>query len=248
MTQTNALGQTVGYDVVGWGEARTPSRETLSGRFCKLEPLEVERHLDQLFEAQARDVEGGSWTYLSYGPPVSRQEYGELLGRQQASSDPLFFAIFDLRTGRAVGVAAYLRISPELGSIEIGHLYFSPLLQRTAASTEAIFLLLQHAFSLGYRRCEWKCDSLNEPSKSAALRYGFTYEGLFRQASVSKGRNRDTAWYAILDGEWERLEPAYQRWLRAENFDVEGRQRESLSTLTRQALSHGLVPSAAARE
>ena len=235
-TQTNASGQTVGYDVVGWRGARTPSRETLLGRFCKLEPLQVERHLDQLFEAQARDVGGGSWTYLSYGPPASREEYGELLGRQQASSDPLFFAIVDQGTGRAVGVASYLRISPELGSIEIGHLYFSPLLQRTAASTEAIFLLLQHAFALGYRRCEWKCDSLNEPSKSAALRYGFTYEGLFRQASVSKGRNRDTTWYAILDGEWEKLGPAFQHWLRPENFDAEGRQRESLSQLTHLAI------------
>jgi RimJ/RimL family protein N-acetyltransferase len=231
-SQRNALGQNVGYGVLDWKGATAPSREVWNGRFCWLEPLDADQHTDDLFEAQALDNEGRNWTYLSYGPPRDRQEHWDLLNRQSSSTDPLFFAIIDT-SKKAVGVAAYQRIFPDLGSIEIGHLYFSPRFQRTAASTETIYLMLRKAFvELGYRRVEWKCDSLNEPSMAAAKRFGFAYEGLFRQASVSKGRNRDTAWYSILDHEWESLGPAYETWLGASNFDKEGRQHDRLSTLT----------------
>ncbi len=202
------------------------------GRYCRLEPLDADQHSDDLFEAQGLDPEGRNWTYLSYGPPGNREAHRALLLDQSASSEPLFFAILD-PAGKAVGVAAFLRIFPELGSIEIGHLYFSPKLQRTPAATEAIYLMLHQVFVvLGYRRCEWKCDTLNEPSTSAARRFGFHPEGVFRQASVSKGRNRDTAWFSILDSEWERLDVAFTEWLSLENFDAEGRQKLSLSRLT----------------
>lgn len=230
----------MGFPVSDWKGAQTPPSESWDGRYCRLEPLDAERHAKALFAAQSLDREGANWTYLSYGPPASLEAHRELLAGQQASTDPLFFAIVSQKTDQAIGVGAYLRIFPELGSIEIGHLYFSPLLQRTPASTEAIYLMLSHAFDkLGYRRVEWKCDSLNEPSKRAAERFGFTYEGLFRQAMVSKGRNRDTAWYSILDGEWEKLGPAFRRWLDPANFDAEGQQRTRLSDLTRSALAQG---------
>lgn len=231
-TSTNALGQEVGLPVPGWRGAQPPNREPLLGRYCRLEPLDPNRHSDELFEAQAIDTEGKSWTYLSYGPHENREDYRALLDSQSKSSEPLFFAIVD-ENERAVGVASFLRIFPELGSIEIGHLYFSPRLQRTPAATETIYLMLRHVFNvLGYRRCEWKCDSLNAPSISAAQRFGFRPEGVFRQACVVKGRNRDTAWFSILDSEWETLEGAYQLWLADENFDSEGRQQQSLSRLT----------------
>ena len=151
-------------------------------------------------------------------------------------ADPLFFAIVDAATGRATGLASYLRIAPAAGSIEIGHLYFSPLLQRRPAATEALFLLMDQAFELGYRRLEWKCNALNAASRSAALRLGFQFEGIFRQATVVKGRNRDTAWFSIIDGEWPQLRRAFARWLAPANFDEKGRQRERLSTLTAAAL------------
>lgn len=149
--------------------------------------------------------------------------------------DPLFFAIVDSTSGEAIGVASYLRISPSSGSIEVGHLNFSPKLQRTPAATEAMFLMMRHAFELGYRRYEWKCDSLNDPSRQAALRLGLSFEGIFRQATVRKGRNRDTAWYAAIDKEWPALCTAFDRWLSPSNFDEQGHQRVSLSSLTRAA-------------
>lgn len=232
----NHLGQPVGQPVESWTGAVAPPREIWSGSRCRLEPLDPDRHAVDLFAAQSLDREGRSWTYLSYGPPASFEEHRALLSGQAATSDPLFFAIIDRASDRAVGVCSYLRIFPELGSIEIGHLYFSPLLQRTSLATEAIYLMLRRAFDeLGYRRCEWKCNSLNEASRAAAERYGFSYEGLFRQSGVSKGRNRDTAWYSILDREWNVLRPAYEMWLAAANFDAEGGQRQRLSALVARA-------------
>ncbi|BAP89614.1 putative Acyl-CoA N-acyltransferase [Burkholderiales bacterium GJ-E10] len=151
------------------------------------------------------------------------------------SADPLLFAIVDNATERALGVAGYLRITPNAGTIEIGHLHFSPLLQRTAMATEALFLMMREAFALGYRRLEWKCNSLNQPSRRAAQRLGFRFEGIFRQAAVVKGRNRDTAWFSIIDGEWPALHAAIERWLAPENFDRDGRQRVSLTSLTEAA-------------
>jgi RimJ/RimL family protein N-acetyltransferase len=147
-------------------------------------------------------------------------------------NDPLFHAIIDLRTQKPVGSAAYMRIDPVHGVVEIGSLKFSPLMQRTPVATEAMYLMMRHAFETGYRRYEWKCDSCNAPSRAAAQRFGFSYEGLFRQAMVNRGRNRDTAWYSIIDGEWPLLNEAFTRWLAPENFDAAGKQRISLSSLT----------------
>ncbi|HLA39224.1 MAG TPA: GNAT family protein, partial [Candidatus Glassbacteria bacterium] len=202
------------------------------GRYCRLEPLDPGRHADSLFRAFAADTAGRIWTYLPYGPFENLEDFTAWIDAECLSDDPLFFAIIDLASGRAAGVASYLRINPGSGSIEVGHINYSPELQRTAAATEAMYLLLKFAFGLGYRRYEWKCDSLNEGSRSAAQRLGMSYEGLFRQATVYKGRSRDTAWYSVLDNEWPVLREAFERWLAPANFDSNGRQRVSLSELT----------------
>jgi RimJ/RimL family protein N-acetyltransferase len=232
----NHLGQPIGRPLPEWAPPPLPERRPLAGRFCRLEPLEAARHANALFEANALDTEGRMWTYLPYGPFPGPDEYYRSVEARSESRDPLFFALLDLTHERAAGIAAYLRIAPESGSIEVGHLAFSPALQRTPAATEAIYLLMEHAFSLGYRRFEWKCDSLNAPSRAAAQRLGFSYEGLFRQATLYKGRSRDTAWYSVIDAEWPALQEAFRRWLAPANFDANGRQRERLSELTRPLL------------
>ncbi len=170
---------------------------------------------------------------VPYGPHADLDEYRRLLDGLE-SDGQLPYAIVEAASGRPVGMAAYLRVAPAAGTIEIGHLAFSPALQSTPLATEAIFSLLAQVFALGYRRCEWKCHSLNEPSRRAALRFGFTYEGTFRQAAVIKGRNRDTAWFSITDGEWPPLRAVYEQWLDPANFDPGGRQRSALSALTRR--------------
>lgn len=216
------------------------------GRYCRLEPLE-RHHAQDLWDANAHDTEHRNWTYLPYGPFAGSEEYAEWVERAASTRDPLFFAVLtpfasadlapfaseDLAQGRqgrpaATGVAAYLRIAPDAGSIEVGHINFSPLLQRTPAATEAMYLMMKHAFELGYRRYEWKCDALNAPSRAAAERLGLTHEGVFRQAIVYKGRNRDSAWYAAIDREWPSLAAQFERWLAPENFDADGRQRSKL--------------------
>jgi RimJ/RimL family protein N-acetyltransferase len=202
----------------------------LEGRYCRLEPLDASRYAASLHEANTLDREGRMWTYLAYGPFESLDAYHRQLEAWQASTDPLFFAILDARDACAAGLGSYLRIDPANGSIEIGHLQFSPRLQRTASATEALYLMIRQAFELGYRRCEWKCDALNAASRRAAERLGFTFEGVFRQALVYKRRNRDTAWYSIIDAEWPRLAAEFERWLAPENFDSTGRQRTSLAT------------------
>lgn len=176
------------------------------------------------------------WTYLPYGPFESAMAYSHWADGMSQRSDPFFYTILDRTTEQPLGLASYLRIDPASGSIEVGHIHYSPLLQRTPAATEAMFLLMQHAFALGYRRYEWKCDSLNEPSRAAAQRLGFSFEGIFRQATVVKGRNRDTAWFAMTDQEWPALRAAFLQWLAPSNFDAEDRQRERLSDLTAHAL------------
>jgi RimJ/RimL family protein N-acetyltransferase len=184
-----------------------------------------------LHEAYAAD-DGRNWTYLPYGPFPSAEAYAEVVRSVQAGEDPVFHAIVDLRSERPVGVASYLRIDPGNGSIEVGHLSYSPALQRHPAATEAMYLMMRRAFDeLGYRRYEWKCDSLNEPSRRAALRLGFRFEGIFRQAMVVKGRSRDSAWYSILDSEWPGLRSAFERWLDPANFDATGKQRAGLAEL-----------------
>ncbi|MEW6321691.1 MAG: GNAT family protein [Acidobacteriota bacterium] len=235
MPRLNALGQPIGDDVPGWSPPPRPAREPMAGRYCRLEPLDPARHAGDLWEANADDVEGRNWTYLLHGPYASPADYDAWVRRAAAGADPLFFAV--VVAGRAAGVAAYLRIAPEAGSMEVGHINFSPRLQRTPAATEAMYLMMRHAFELGYRRYEWKCDALNAPSRAAARRLGLSYEGTFRQAIVYKGRNRDSAWYAAIDAEWPALRAAFERWLDPANFDEQGRQRVSLSALTAPLLA-----------
>ncbi len=234
--RTNELGQPIGHAVPDWRAPPRPPRHTLAGRFCRVEPLDAARHGQDLHAAFAADREGRMWTYLFSGPFATESEFHEWLAPRQASDDPLFFTIVDLATGRAVGLASYLRIDPANGVIEVGHIAFSPQLQRTPAATEAMYLMMKNVFDLGYRRYEWKCDSLNAPSRRAAARLGFKYEGLFRQAIVYKVRNRDTAWYSIVDGEWPAMAERFQRWLNPGNFDADGRQRTSLSSGVLQSL------------
>jgi RimJ/RimL family protein N-acetyltransferase len=204
----------------------------MDGRYCRLEPVDPDRHAADLHAANALDTVGRMWTYLPYGPFADLDAYRRWMESTCVAADPVFFAIVDRASGKAVGLASYLRIDPASGSIEVGHLAYSPLLQRTAAATEAMFLMMQWAFAARYRRYEWKCNALNAPSRAAALRLGFSYEGVFRQAGIVKGRNRDTAWYAATDAEWPALEQAYSTWLAPGNFDAAGRQRISLATLT----------------
>jgi RimJ/RimL family protein N-acetyltransferase len=229
----NALGQPIGAALPNWQAPPRPPRTALIGRFCRLQPLDAARHARDLHAANSLDAEGRMWTYLAYGPFATESDYIEWARPRQDSADPMFFAIVDASNDRATGIASYLRIDPEQGVCEVGHLAFSPLLQRRPAATEAMYLMMRNVFALGYRRYEWKCNALNEPSCQAALRLGFSFEGVFRQAMVTKGRNRDTAWYSVIDKEWPALACAYQRWLAPDNFDANGQQRTSLSELTR---------------
>jgi RimJ/RimL family protein N-acetyltransferase len=201
------------------------------GRYCRLEPLDPELHATALFEAFRLDTEGLGWTYLPYGPFADAAALRTWLDAIAAPDDPLFFTILDDRAV-PVGLASYLRITPETGTIEVGHIHYSPLLQRSRAATETMYLMMRRAFDeLGYRRYEWKCDALNAPSRRAADRLGFTYEGTFRKHTIYKGRSRDTAWYSIIDDEWPALKRAFEAWLDPANFDASGAQRTGLRGL-----------------
>jgi RimJ/RimL family protein N-acetyltransferase len=201
----------------------------LQGRYLRLEPL-TPAHAPALFAANR--VDDRIWHYLPYGPFASEAAYHRWLEDVAGKPDPLFFALTDLDRGTAGGVASLMRITPDAGSIEIGHICLSPALQRTRAASEMVFLFADWVFREGYRRFEWKCDALNRPSRRAAERFGFSFEGVFRQHMVVKGRNRDTAWFAMTDGNWTCLRPAWEAWLDAGNFDVAGRQRRTLGSLT----------------
>jgi len=228
----NALGQPVGFAVEGWTPPPRPPRDPMIGRACRVEPLDPARHAAQLHAANLLDSDGRNWTYLPYGPFASLDEYRRWLDSVAAGTDPMFHAVVDLASGKAVGVAAYMRIEVAHGCIEVGSINYSPLLQRKPAGTEAMYLMMARVFDeLGYRRYEWKCDTLNAPSRAAAARLGFTHEGLFRQAVVNKGRNRDTDWFSIIDSEWPALKAAYELWLAPGNFDDGGRQRRGLAEL-----------------
>jgi len=229
--RTNAFGQPIGQELPGWQPPARPARDVLDGLFCRIEPLDVARHARQLYDANALDPEGRMWTYLFSGPFASFEEYLAWLEPRPASEDPLFFAFVDKGRAQAVGTGAYLRIDTGNGVVEVGRLAFSPPMQRSPVATEAMYLMMKNAFELGYRRYEWKCDSLNAASRRAAERLGFTFEGIFRQAIVYKGRNRDTAWYSIVDKEWPALGAAFRAWLDPANFDADGRQRRSLADL-----------------
>ncbi|MFE7191876.1 GNAT family N-acetyltransferase [Kitasatospora sp. NPDC057541] len=228
----NEYGQPVGHPLPGWTARPAPARVTLEGRFCRVEPLDADRHADDLYAAYALAADGADWTYMTSGPFDDPADYRAHVTAETRADDPLQYAVVDPRTGRAVGTLALMRQDPSNGVVEVGSVTFSPLLKRTPLSTEAQFLLMSYAFDgLGYRRYEWKCDSLNEPSRRAAVRLGFTFEGIFRQAVVYKGRSRDTAWYSVVDTEWPQVGGALRRWLSPDNFDGEGRQKRSLSDL-----------------
>ncbi|CAA9420623.1 MAG: GNAT family acetyltransferase PA5433 [uncultured Rubellimicrobium sp.] len=219
-----------GDPVTNWTPPPAPGPDVLEGRWARLERLDPARHGAEIHAANIRS--DAIWGYLPYGPFAEELDWRGWAEKMAGLADPFFYAIRDLSTGRAAGVASFLRISPEAGSIEVGHINLSPALQRTPAATEAMALMMGWAFGAGYRRYEWKCDALNIPSRRAAQRLGLSYEGVFRQATVVKGRNRDTAWFAAIDKEWPRLQAAFDRWLDPANFDAEGRQREALSALT----------------
>lgn len=234
---TDNPGLPIGEIVEGWTPPPRPPRRAMAGRYCTVEPLSVEKHAADLFAANRLDFDDRIWVYLPYGPFDTLDAYRQWLADACLGGDPLFFSIIDRQSGKAAGVASYLRIDPAAGSIEVGHINYAPALQHTAAATEAMYLMMRQAFQLGYRRYEWKCNALNQRSRAAAVRLGFSYEGVFRQATVAKGRNRDTAWYAMIDREWPALDKAFQTWLAADNFDAGGVQRESLSVLTKKALN-----------
>jgi RimJ/RimL family protein N-acetyltransferase len=237
----NAFDQPIGAPVPDWKGAKAPGSEALVGQYCRIERVDVERHAADLYEAYSSAPDSRDWTYLAVGPFESLAAYREHLTRMAASADPLHHAVIDLATGKAVGTLALMRIDRVNGVIEVGHVTYSQRLKRTRIATEAMFLLMSAVFDeLGYRRFEWKCDSLNEPSRTAALRYGFSFEGIFRQAIVYHERNRDTAWFSVIDREWPALRLSYVRWLDAGNFDPEGKQIERLVDLVaRQRLAAG---------
>lgn len=228
------MAQPQGEIVADWEPPPRPDWAMREGRYVRLERLDPERHAAALFAANRAD--DAIWDYLPYGPFAEIETYRQWLSCMAAMEDPRFYALIDRATGLAGGVASYLRIDPAAGSIEVGHINLAPVLQRSRAATEAMFLMMEWAFEAGYRRYEWKCNALNLGSRRAVGRLGLSHEGIFRQATVVKGRNRDTAWYAAIDKEWPALRAAFTRWLDPANFDADGRQRESLAVLTRPVL------------
>lgn len=230
-------GLPIGPIVADPGPARRPERVVLEGRYCRLEPLDATRHGDDLYLSSTPADAARRYRYLFELPPASRAEFDQWLAKAETSADPLVFAVIDKRTSRCEGRQTLMRITPEHRCIEIGSIYWGPAISQTPVTTEANFLFAKYVFDdLGYRRYEWKCDALNAPSRRAAERFGFTYEGLFRRAVIIKRRSRDTTWFAMVDDDWPALKAAYERWLDPANFDASGRQLTSLGDLTARAL------------
>ena len=230
MARTNEFGQPIGAELAGWTARPRPPRTPMTGRYCRVEPLDA-RHADDLFDAWNEAPDGRDWTYKFGERPADLAACRAWVEKEATNPDPMQFAIVDTVTGTAVGTATLMRIDPANGVIEVGGISYSPRLKRTRAGTEAMYLMMRRVFDeLGYRRYEWKCDDLNLASRAAALRYGFTYEGTFRQAIAYKGRSRDTAWFSIIDSEWPRVRAALEGWLADDNFDADGRQRRTLAS------------------
>ncbi len=225
------MSQNLGAVLRAWVPPRRPDAEVIAGTDVQLERLDPDMHAADLHRAFAGH--DALWDYMPYGPFTSAAAYHRWARATAMGDDPVFYAIRDLATGRCGGVASFLRITPEMGSIEVGHICIAPEMQRGRAATEAMFRMMEWAFTAGYRRYEWKCNALNMASRRAALRLGFSYEGVFRQAAIVKGRNRDTAWFAAIDKDWSALQAAYGAWLAPGNFDAQGQQRERLFDLTR---------------
>lgn len=232
-----ATGLPIGPPMQRPGPAKRPERVVLDGRFCRLEPIES-RHAAELHAASTPPDAARRYRYLFEEPPASRADTDAWIAKAAASNDPLVWAVIDKRTGRCEGRQTLMRITPEHQCIEIGSIYWGPAIAGTEVATEANFLFAKHVFAdLGYRRYEWKCDALNAPSRRAAERFGFTYEGHFRRAVIIKDRTRDTTWFAMVDDDWPALKAAYERWLDPANFDAAGKQKSSLTDLTKAALS-----------
>ena len=230
--RTNAFGQPVGDPMPDWKPVPRPPRAPMDGRYCRLEAFDVERHGAQLHAAYSENKDGSMWTYMPAGPFASFDDFLVWMRPAAESEDPLFHTIIETASGEAVGQAALMRITPEHGVIEAGNIAFSPRLQRTPIATESMFLLMKRVFDeLGYRRYEWKCDSCNAPSRRAAERFGFVYDGLFPQAIVYKGRNRDTTWFSMIDEDWPAIRGAYEEWLNPTNFESDGTQKQKLADL-----------------
>ncbi|MEB6535350.1 GNAT family N-acetyltransferase [Pantoea stewartii] len=228
----NQYGQPVGQSMPDWQSRSLPQREIFQGQVCRLEPFSVAAHGAALWQAWSLAEDGRDWTYLSDGPFDDEAAWLAHARTMEASRDPLHFSVVDRKTDRAVGTLSLMRIDAANGVMEVGFVTFSRLLRQTRMATEAHFLLMRYAFEqLGYRRYEWKCDSCNLPSRRAALRLGFQFEGDFRQARIYKGRTRDTSWFSIIDSEWPQVKAGFERWLAETNFTREGQQREKLETL-----------------
>jgi RimJ/RimL family protein N-acetyltransferase len=233
MMRTNEFGQPIGFALPDWQPPPFPAHVTLQGRYARVEPLEAARHARDIHDGFADPGDAARWTYSFSGPFASFAAYEQWCQGAESSRDPQFYALVDVASGRAVGSCAYMRIEPTHGVIEIGNIYFSSRLARTRAATEVLYLMMSNVFELGFRRFEWKCDRCNLPSRAAATRFGFTYEGTFRQAIVNKGRNRDTSWFSVIDVDWNAgLKDAYLRWLDPANFGADGQQQIRLSELT----------------
>lgn len=231
----NELDQPVGFPVADWQPSVFPPHTRMEGCYCDLAPLDAQTHAQDLYDAFGKGQDRRNWTYLPYGPFDNFDLFNAWLKNVSTGKDPQFYAIQDKQSGVALGMASYCRMQPSMGVIEVGHIHYSPLLQKTPMATEAMYLMMKQVFDdLGYRRYEWKCDALNAPSRKAALRLGFSFEGIFRQALIYKGRNRDSAWFSVIDKEWPALKSAFQQWLCRENFNTQGRQKQDLRSLQKQ--------------
>lgn len=225
MQETNQFGQLLGNPVENWTPCQKPAKKIIQGRYCILEPIDINKHAPKLFDVLAIDNRGESWTYLPYGPFATYDEFKDWLTKPTSADDILLYAVANSVTQETLGISGFLRINPEHGVIEIGHLHFSKLLKQTTLATETIYLMLRLVFDdYKYRRCEWKCNNLNEASRQAAERFGFTFEGIFRQCNVFKSRSRDTAWFSIIDSEWPKLKDKFEKWLHPNNFSASGKQ------------------------
>jgi len=231
----NKHGQPIGFPVTDWVAATVPSHEQMEGLYTRVAGVVDTSACESLFNAYLNDTKGLNWTYLPYGPFIKLSDFNTWFEQTCFGDDPLFHVVYDKSSHNAVGLASLMRIKPIAGSIEVGHIHFSPLMQRSKMATEAMYLMMKRVFDeLGYRRYEWKCDALNEPSKRAAQRFGFTYEGTFRQALIYRQRNRDTAWFSITDKEWPVIKAGFEAWLQPGNFDSKGKQFESLVELRKR--------------
>jgi RimJ/RimL family protein N-acetyltransferase len=220
-------------DLSNWNGVQRPQRVVLDGRYGRLEPLDTERHENELLESAREPGSDNRFRYLFEDAPGDAVVFRSWIEKAAKSDDPLFFAVINKKTGRAEGRQALMRIDPVHGVIEVGNILWGPAIARTRVATEALYLFAEYVFdTLGYRRFEWKCNDLNEPSKLAAERFGFTFEGIFRQHMVAKGENRNTAWFAMTDGDWSLAKKSYQAWLAPENFGDDGQQKASLKIRT----------------